>query len=174
MKAVGDAMIEVGTAMTDAGDAMVADADAADASHSDVAVTIDSGPRPPRAITADCDHVYTTTITTADFTITTTTWQAEIEAPTITTGGPIPRFWFRQCEVNRETFGTPSAPCPAGATCAGTPATTPDCYVNGGGPVVEGRIVLTCGTRSQVNHVNPAIADSDTGSRLTSIDVEIE
>jgi hypothetical protein len=74
----------------------------------------------------------------------------------------------------RPAGGGKLSPCPAGATCTGTPATTPDCYVNGGGPVVEGRIVLTCGTRSQVNHVNPAIADSDTGSRLTSIDVEIE
>jgi len=174
MEVLGDAMVDVGTAIGDAGESMTADAEATDGSSHDAPRTIDSGPRPPLAIVASCDRVYTTIATTPDYAITTTTWRSEIDASEITTDGAIHRFWTRICEADRETFGIPPSTCPAGATCIGTAPPRAACSVNGGGGIDGGRIVLTCGSRSEVNYVNPALADTDNGSRVTRIEVEIE
>jgi hypothetical protein len=175
----GDAMVDVGFAIRDAGDSMSADAEATDtpatdALVGDVSVSLDSGPRPPRAVMAACDHVYTTVITLPTVTITQTQWRAEIDAPEATTTGAIPRFWVRTCDADRETFGPPASACPAGATCTGTAAVAPACYASGGGGIDEGRIIVNCGFRSQADYTNPATADTDSGSRLMRVEIEIE
>lgn len=181
VRTVGDAMVEAGTVLVDAGDELTPDANAAfDAAHPhDAADAVDATPapedagQPPRAFLAECDRSYTRVVTHPDYVITTTQWQAEVADAAFSTAG-VPRFWVVHCEADLERFGVPASTCPSGATCSGDAPPSPACTVNGGGGFDEGRALIHCGTRSEVNYTNPAIDDTVSGQRWRRVRVEIE
>lgn len=182
--AMGDAMVDVGAMLQDVGadlrsDALAADAPGLDAPPHDVAFAVDGRGSPRAAVTVACDTSYVRTFTSATATITTTEYYAELDAPGVsTTGTTIPRFWVRLCQADQEYFGSsapPGSTCPAGYTCTGeTRSTASTCYSSGGNSYEDGRIVVSCGQRSQTNYVDPGTADTESGVRWRSVAIEIE